>query len=157
DEDESDGEGAEVTEEQETEAAAASAKRTTGAKRKTSFSGLGGGKTPGDDLPRPEVGWRMEPGVPGYTEGLVGFGTLANAMDSVRPGSKAVRPNRPARGSFAAQTLARLTRDVEVIHDSHALVAAIERATDERLLDKGSLTAAGGWCAPSEQLYDFCD
>jgi hypothetical protein len=36
-------------------------------------------------------------------------------------------------------------------------VAAIENATDERKLPGGSLTAAGGWCAPSEQLYDFCD
>ena len=36
-------------------------------------------------------------------------------------------------------------------------MAAITEATDERKLPGGSLTAAGGWCAPSEQLYDFCD
>lgn len=37
--------------------------------------------------------------------------------------------------------------------DDQALVMA---ATKEGRLTGGSLTAAGGWCAPSETLYDFC-
>lgn len=32
----------------------------------------------------------------------------------------------------------------------------IEHAAKESRLPQGSLTAAGGWCAPSETLYDFC-
>jgi hypothetical protein len=32
----------------------------------------------------------------------------------------------------------------------------IENAARESRLPEGSLTAAGGWCAPSETLYDFC-
>jgi hypothetical protein len=32
----------------------------------------------------------------------------------------------------------------------------IENAARESRLPQGSLTAAGGWCAPSETLYDFC-
>lgn len=32
----------------------------------------------------------------------------------------------------------------------------IENAARESRLPNGSLTAAGGWCAPSETLYDFC-
>lgn len=32
----------------------------------------------------------------------------------------------------------------------------IEHAARESRLPQGSLTAAGGWCAPSETLYDFC-
>lgn len=33
----------------------------------------------------------------------------------------------------------------------------LERAVDESRLEGGSLLAAGGWCAPSEQTYDLCD
>lgn len=32
----------------------------------------------------------------------------------------------------------------------------VTRAANEARLPKGSLTAAGGWCAPSETLYDLC-
>lgn len=33
---------------------------------------------------------------------------------------------------------------------------ALERASKESRLEGGSLIAAGGWCAPSETLYDLC-
>lgn len=102
-------------------------------------------------------GWEMAPGAPGYKAGRVGFRELALAIDSVRPGSRGARRPTGARGDHATQVLARLTRDVPLVEDSHALVAAITEATDERKLPGGSLTAAGGWCTPSEQLYDFCD
>ena len=103
-------------------------------------------------------GWEMVPGAPGYQAGRIGFAELAQAIDSVGKGSRKARSaNAVARGSYFAQSLARLKRDVPLINESHALVAAIEAATDERKLPGGSLTAAGGWCAPSEQLYDFCD
>ncbi|MCA1844558.1 MAG: major capsid protein [Actinobacteria bacterium] len=32
-----------------------------------------------------------------------------------------------------------------------------ERAADQARLPGGSLLAAGGWCAPSETMYDLCD
>lgn len=34
--------------------------------------------------------------------------------------------------------------------------ALVTKARDEKRLDGGALTAAGGWCAPSETLYDLC-
>lgn len=103
-------------------------------------------------------GWEMAPGAPGYTPGRVGFRELALAVDSVGKGSRKARSaDAQSRGSYFAQTVAKLRRDVPLIQESHALVAAIEEATDERKLPGGSLTAAGGWCAPSETLYDFCD
>lgn len=115
----------------------------------------------GGEIEAPTVpegpGWEMVPGAPGYQPGRVGFRDLALAIDSVRPGSRGSRKPTGARGAFATQTLARLQRDVPLVEDSHALVAAISEATDERKLPGGSLVAAGGWCAPSEQLYDFCD
>lgn len=33
----------------------------------------------------------------------------------------------------------------------------LNRAMDESRLDQGSLIAAGGWCAPSETIYDLCE
>lgn len=128
------------------------------AKRKTSFSGIGdkNPKIPAPVKDKVSLGWRMEPNTFGYKGGLVGFSDMAQAVDSVRQGSRA-RSNRPARGEFAAQTIGRLDREMVEVTDSHELVAAINRATDESLLEGGSLTAAGGWCAPSEQLYDFCE
>lgn len=38
-----------------------------------------------------------------------------------------------------------------------AITAAVEHAVDQRRLEGASLTAAGGWCAPSEILYDLCE
>lgn len=38
--------------------------------------------------------------------------------------------------------------------DDNALLAA---AADQSRLPQGSLLAAGGWCAPSETLYDLCE
>ena len=103
-------------------------------------------------------GWEMTPGAPGYTPGRVGFRELALAIDSVGKGSRKARSaDAVSKGAYFAQTFAKLRRDVPLIDESHALVAAIEAATDERKLPGGSLTAAGGWCAPSETLYEFCD
>lgn len=148
-------EESEETDEVEGEVLEASAKAP--ARRKTSFAGIGETpKIPAEKSDKVALGWRMEPNTFGYKGGLVGFADMAQAVDSVRQGSRA-RSNRPARGEFAAQTIGRLDRELVEVEDSHALVAAINKATDETQLDGGSLTAAGGWCAPSEQLYDFCE
>jgi hypothetical protein len=152
------------------QAVAASGQPTDGAGRPVTFAGTGaGGQTPPPATPR-EPGWEMHPGAPGYTQGMgrVGFRDIALSLDRIRPGSRsAVRPNRPAKKmdgvEFARQVVSTLSRDVDIVEDSHALVAAINAATASRNLsepvfnERGSLTAAGGWCAPSEQLYDFCD
>src|SRR6201999_3179532 len=36
-----------------------------------------------------------------------------------------------------------------------AIKALLDKAADESLLPGGSLLASGGWCSPSETLYDF--
>ena len=116
-------------------------------------------------------GWNMHPGAPGYQAGMgqVGFADIARSLDRIRPGSRStMRPNRSNKvldgQEFARQVVSTLDRGVQVVEDSHALVAAITEATKAGNLQRptfdketGSLTAAGGWCAPSEQLYDFCD
>lgn len=140
-----------TTEEPAAAAVAASAER-----RPVNFNSIGTVDAPA----QPEgPGWEMDPSAPGYRPGggRVGFRELALGIDSVRPGSKKVYPNKNVPGNYNAQVIARLQRDVPLIENSHALVAAIEKATDQTQLPGGSLTAAGGWCAPSEQLYNFCD
>ncbi|UYL88123.1 major capsid hexamer protein [Gordonia phage Evaa] len=131
--------------------------------RPVSFAGAGDG---GGQAPAAETGpgWVMAADAPGYQPGRVGFAALAQAIDSVRSGGSraARRGTAKAAGSYFAQTFARLGRDVPLIEDSHALVREIERVTTtlpglDGPITAAALTAAGGWCAPSEQLYDFCD
>jgi hypothetical protein len=133
--------------------------------KRTSYTGLQKGKKPA--IPRgtmntDNVGFEMVPGTRGYKTGFVGYRHLAESIDSVRSNHRP-RANRDDRGSYAAQALFTLTRSVEMVDDSHELVAAIEKATDVSNMrapqydESGSLVAAGGWCAPSEQLYDFCE
>lgn len=127
-----------------------------------SFGGAGPTDTPTETGP----GWEMHPTAPAYQPGRIGFAALGRALDTVRPGSRSSRqPNRSPQKvgnvEYSRQVVATLTRDVEAVDNSHALVAAIERATTQVPghgdVTAAALTAAGGWCAPSEQLYDFCD
>ncbi|WP_182349313.1 major capsid protein [Tomitella gaofuii] len=138
---------------QDTAAEAETEEQAVAASAKTSFSGLG--KEP--DVPEAQVGWRMEPGIPDYKPGIHSFATLAQSVDQMRPGSMGIRSNRRSKGDFSAQTIARLDRPGDAVSDGREFMAAVDKATDERNLPKGSLTAAGGWCAPSETIYTFCD
>lgn len=148
--------------------AASGVKSTTGAKRTVNVTGLHKDDgTPAGLIADNEPGWKMHPGCPGYTAdmGKVGFAQIAQSLESMRPGSRAsFRPNRPNKlmdgEEYARQVISTLDRGVDVVGDSHALVAAITKATEYvngKRVTAESLTAAGGWCAPSEQLYDFCD
>jgi hypothetical protein len=129
--------------------------------RPVTFGGAGANDAPENEGP----GWQMHPTAPRYRPGRVGFAELGLALDSVRPGSRSARqPNRSNMKrdgrEYSRQVVATLDRGVEAVDDSHALVAAIEKATREvngQKVTAQALTAAGGWCAPSEQLYDFCD
>lgn len=56
-------------------------------------------------------------------------------------------------------TIARLPREFpeEAVVNGEDPNAAFKFATDEKNLPQGSLVASGGWCAPSETLYDLVD
>lgn len=136
---------------------------TASTKKPVSFKGLARSKPnlPSKRNGERDFGFTMDPQAPGYKPGFVGFQELAEGVDSVRAGRR-VRSNRPNTGSFAGLTLGRLKRGVKAIDDAHELYAEIERATamDQwraPTFDKQGRVAAGGWCAPSETLYDFCE
>lgn len=140
-------------------AEAAPAESIAAAAKPVTFAGAG----VSGDAPNTETGpgWVMVPGAPGYRPGKVGFAEMGQAIDQVRGTAARVRPNRSDVRSMAARGLAQLSRQMNVVQDSHELVREIERVTSEipghGKVTAASLTAAGGWCAPSEQLYDFCD
>lgn len=151
---------AEVVAEAERAAEDASKEAVVAAGKQVEFAGKGAvieGEIVEDEA---APGWEMDTNAPGYQRGKVGFAALAKAIDSVRGGSRRMSPTGSKNG-FSTQVIARLSRGVEEISDSHALVAAIEKATtvlpNGQAVNAVSLTAAGGWCAPSEQLYTFCD
>ncbi len=122
------------------------------------FAGAGATEPPAEET---GPGWEMVPGAPGWRPGKIGFKEMGAAIDSVRGHNARVRPNRSDVRSMAARGLAQLSRQMTVVNDSHELVREIERATSEipgyGKVTAQALTAAGGWCAPSEQIYTFCD
>lgn len=69
-----------------------------------------------------------------------------------------VRSGRSFRQRFPiAQIRREFDERAKVYSDDPSDVeAAIKFATDEKRLSGGSLVAAGGWCAPSETIYDLC-
>lgn len=159
-------EGAEAIAE---DAASVTASGKTGTKAivKPSFTGLQKGKKThiprGTDSGQGDVGFRMKESMINQAKGLVGYKEIAESLAAVKKGHRPVG-NISSAGGYNSLPLFALERgQMPVIQTSQDLVAAVQAAT---ALDKliaptfdpktGSLTAAGGWCAPSEQLYDFC-
>lgn len=115
------------------------------------------------DTEKPKVKLFASADVPGYTTGgeLDSLDTVVQAVTArMRSlptqrlgGDKGVQHRyATARLDFSSARTDGLTS--EAFHgDDMAMLAA---ASKESRLPNGSLTAAGGWCAPSEVLYDLC-
>ena len=115
-----------------------------------------------DDTPEvdtPEVGFRLAPGVPGYKSGIASFSDMAEAFDGMQSGQMVRSMQQVSTGTAShAATLGYLDRNIPenlIGRDADSLTAAIDSATNEGNLEGNSLVAAGGWCAPSETMYDF--
>ena len=69
------------------------------------------------------------------------------------------RAGRHIRQQMSVATIRRnYSPDVTVADDSNdAVDIAMRNAVDESRLPGGSLVASGGWCAPSETIYDFME
>lgn len=92
--------------------------------------------------------------VPGYGTGqpIEGLQDLARAIEARMQGLS--RTGSSGRGGIA--TLRRERGEAFTInHDTEW--QKIDDACNEKSLPGGSLVAAGGWCAPSETLYDLCN
>lgn len=103
-------------------------------------------------------------GVPGEFPEKAGFSDLDVAFKRVNEGAM-VRSMRSSNAAAPAQavTLATMSKQIRpelLVGESpsqESLVAAIDAALDTQSLPGGSLVAAGGWCSPSQILYEFLD
>lgn len=174
DEDESD---EDETEEEEDEAEAESEElATVGAngggtpRPKRTFRGRGPREDPdaGGDLANPEAPrWRVMQNAPGFADNQfgtqVGFAQMGAALDAVtvgRGGGRFRSRGSKEFGSKMRQGIAQLSRGLPMADTDRELVEAINKMTttiNGGRITTEALTAAGGWCAPSEQIYTFCD
>lgn len=134
----------------------------TSSRRKISFSGVAR-----KDIPEGESGpgWQVVPGAPGFRAEAVGtrvgFSEMGKALDTVTKGHGVGKLTGRLSGQKMRQPIGMLTRDLQEATDQMSLINLINQATEEipgyGRVSTDALVAAGGWCAPSEQLYDFCD
>lgn len=107
-------------------------------------SGEGTGYKPGEGLGWNDVGRIVDSRLAQYNR---------------REYEAANRQGRARRQQFSIATI-RKPMDPELIvnsNDPMHIEEVLRRAMDEKRLPKGSLTASGGWCAPSETIYDLCE
>lgn len=155
---EGEGEGAESTESEESLTAGAGRSKAP-ARRKTSFRGAGAasGRRPSEQVKSSakHSGYVLNPAL---RAGQAGVGSMAVAelFDKNHPGK-----GMSSNGGFGKTTLASIERPFKDGHllDETDTPERIEQvlsdATNEKLLEGESLTAAAGWCSPSEQLYEY--
>lgn len=133
---------------------------TTSQKRqRRTFAGVGkaNGRKPADAIRKDKTaieGYSLQPGVPGYKAGPVSSLDIGKVVQRMVGGSRMHgTPNNS--GNYVLATLSRQLPESLVASSDKELFEIIDRITDEKQLEGGSLTAAGGWCAPSETIYDF--
>lgn len=104
--------------------------------------------------------------VPGYGTGQ-DLGGIDGLVKAVTEKMKRL-PKKPGGTSgrrferFGAATISRGADSFDGLTDANPDFAGnfqrlLQEAGNEKRLPDGSLTAAGGWCAPSETLYDLCE
>lgn len=118
------------------------------------------------DVPAPaeseRTGWELLPSAPGYRPGMgkVGFAEIAKAICTVKSGGMTGQQRTGTRGSMATQSFAVYARPGAGTATTPAeflekLEAASAHIPGHGKTTAQALTAAGGWCAPSEISYDF--
>ncbi|TBO56773.1 hypothetical protein EYS09_26220, partial [Streptomyces kasugaensis] len=97
--------------------------------------------------------------VPGYSTGqqLDGLGDFGRAWEQRMMPLLSSGGRGGGRQRVGVARIQRQIPEAFQIRDDREADEVIKRATDETQLSGGSLVAAGGWCAPSETLYDLCD
>jgi hypothetical protein len=137
---------------------------SAGAPAKRNIAGRLQGKTPVEEakVEKPRATLTASGDIPGYSvgqkfEGLDGLADAATALFGVMPSTRpmTVAPMR----HFGLAKVKKGRTDGLTLENSEfrSLQEVIEAASKESRLPGGSLTAAGGWCAPSETVYDLCE
>lgn len=92
------------------------------------------------------------PGIP-VGQPLTDMSQVADAIVRRMTGLQRLGPGKSSQAGIA--TIHRQAPDELTITSDHD-TGAVDVAANERNLPGGNLVAAGGWCAPSETLYDMC-
>jgi hypothetical protein len=100
--------------------------------------------------------------VPGFSTGsnLAGIPELATALINRSKGFAKPTGNgetEDLRHFGVAQIRRPFTDDLVIEDRTPDHLSVLNHAADEKRLAGNSLVAAGGWCAPSEVLYDLCE
>lgn len=115
-----------------------------------------GGRTKGNQAApdnKADTPFRLDPAAANYTNGAVPMDRLAEAFNDMSQGHTI---RSLSTGSSTSAHFGHIRRNMDgLIADDNNVISIIDKATDETALDEGSLVAAGGWCAPSETIYDF--
>lgn len=166
DEEEEDGESDEDDEDDSTDADAAADKEketVVAAGDKKPVRKVRRTPAPKDEVPEVEGATIVAAtNVPGYDTGAVLGDTLAmaEAFAARSRGFKSMPKSRNGEQIFERFGVANIRKpDTEWTFEGGTLDEQLDfvmRAANEKRLEGGSLVAAGGWCAPSETLYDFC-
>lgn len=93
-------------------------------------------------------------GLSGLAEAFLSRSGNRPSMEGVKPGVYNLSPNATRHGVARINrkgTKNEVSRDMSL----EAQFAAIMAAGDESQLEKNSVIAAGGWCAPSETIYSL--
>lgn len=131
---------------------------------KRNIAGRLQGKTPAAPAApeKPRATLTASGDIPGYGvgskfEGLKELADAATALFGVMPTNRPLTA-APRRHFGLAQIKKGRVDDLHMESGKfRSLQEVIEAATKESRLPGGSLTAAGGWCAPSETVYDLCE
>lgn len=102
-----------------------------------------------------ETPFSLDATAPNYKAGSVSMFDLAQALEGMTSGRAIRTVGTGARTTAQFGHITRNIADDLTGNDEASLATAISNATDEKRLDGNSLVAAGGWCAPSETIYDF--
>lgn len=130
-----------------------------------------GGNLPVDlpsATPDSDLGWRMLPSAANFTPELAGrpvtFAEIAESIASVSKSGSGIQRTGTAQlatgETLHQQSFAVLRRpSAPVVNDQFELARLLDNLTipGQGKVTTKALTAAGGWCAPSERTYDFCD
>ena len=127
---------------------------TAAARRTTTFSRAASGKTP-QNVPAQQHGFRLTTSAKNFETGVVDSRRVAEEFGALAEGRAARVIGANGRSETTVAYLERDFGDEFTIRDDADAERVLEHATNESRLDGGSLTAAGGWCAPSETVYDF--
>lgn len=103
---------------------------------------------------KPETPFRLDPADRNYQAGSVSLQALADAFNGMTQ-KGAIRSL--SNGATTSAHFGYIERGMtpDQIADENNARTVLDTATDESRLEQGSLVAAGGWCAPSETVYDF--